>query len=158
MARVTAAATIEAVQAWQGMLGVKADGQVWEKEVNLSEGCHTVELELAIAKPKLWWSRGLGEANLYDFQAELVKAERLIAEKKVRTGVRTVKLVREKDERGTSFYFELNGTPVFAKGANHIPNDSFITEVTAERYRHEIVWAWILLKKALLWPPRHPRI
>lgn len=140
-AKVTAVASIEAVQAWQGVLRVKVDGQVWEKEVNLSEGRQSVELELVLTAPKLWWSRGLGEANRYDFQAELVKAERKAAEKRVRTGLRTVKLVREKDERGTSFYIELNGTPVFAKGANHIPNDSFITEVTVERYRHEIASA-----------------
>ncbi|MNP55453.1 hypothetical protein D3C76_1501030 [compost metagenome] len=30
---------------------------------------------------------------------------------------------------------------MFAKGANHIPNDSFIPEVTVERYRHEIASA-----------------
>jgi beta-mannosidase len=36
---------------------------------------------------------------------------------------------------------EVNGVPVFAKGANHIPNDSFVTEVTYERYRHEIATA-----------------
>lgn len=59
----------------------------------------------------------------------------------MRTGLREIKLVREKDEAGASFRFELNGVPVFAKGANHIPNDSFVTEVTAERYRHEIASA-----------------
>lgn len=30
---------------------------------------------------------------------------------------------------------------MFAKGANHIPNDSFVTEVTMERYRYEIASA-----------------
>jgi beta-mannosidase len=57
------------------------------------------------------------------------------------TGLREIKLLREKDKRGTSFAFALNGVPVFAKGANHIPNDSFITEMTEERYRHEIATA-----------------
>jgi beta-mannosidase len=65
----------------------------------------------------------------------------MISEKTVKTGLRSIKLVQEKDTYGASFYFELNGVPVFAKGANHIPNDSFATEVTAERYRHEIITA-----------------
>ncbi|WFB59939.1 glycoside hydrolase family 2 protein [Paenibacillus sp. BR1-192] len=141
MARVTAVATIAAEQAWQGVLRVSAGGQTWEQDVRLEEGRHSVELSLELAEPKLWWCRGLGEAHLYSFHAELAEAERTVAEKKVRTGLRSVKLVREQDSRGTSFYIELNGTPVFAKGANHIPNDSFITEVTAERYRHEIASA-----------------
>lgn len=140
-AKLTAVASIEAEQAWQGKLRVSAAGQVWEKEVQLAEGSNTVELELAIAEPKLWWCRGLGEAHLYDFQVELVRDQHTAASYQVRTGLRSVRLVRDKDERGTSFYIELNGTPVFAKGANHIPNDSFITEVTAERYRHEIASA-----------------
>lgn len=35
----------------------------------------------------------------------------------------------------------MNGVPIFTKGANHIPNDSFVTEVTYDRYKHEIVSA-----------------
>jgi len=140
-AKLTAVASIEAEQVWQGKLRVSAAGQVWEKETQLAEGSNTVELELVISEPKLWWCRGLGEAHLYDFQVELARDQHTAASYQVRTGLRTVRLVRDKDERGTSFYIELNGTPVFAKGANHIPNDSFITEVTAERYRHEIASA-----------------
>lgn len=141
LARVTAVATIAAEHAWQGVFRVSAGGQTWEQDVRLEEGRHSVELSLELAEPKLWWCRGLGEAHLYSFHAELAEAERTVSEKKVRSGLRSVKLVREQDSRGTSFYIELNGTPVFAKGANHIPNDSFITEVTAERYRHEIASA-----------------
>lgn len=79
--------------------------------------------------------------HLYDFTASYVQEEQMITEKTVRTGLRSIRLVREKDEQGASFYFELNGVPVFAKGANHIPNDSFVTEVTYERYKHEIISA-----------------
>ena len=103
-AQLTAVASIEAEQAWQGKLRVSAAGQVWEKEVQLAEGSNTVELELAIAEPKLWWCRGLGEAHLYDFQVELVRDQHTAASYRVRTGLRSVRLVRDKDERGTSFY------------------------------------------------------
>src|SRR5690606_39766718 len=58
-------------------------------------------------------------------------------------GLRSIRLVTDPDADGpgSSFYFELNGVPVIAKGANHIPNDSFVTEMTRERYRHEIASA-----------------
>lgn len=59
----------------------------------------------------------------------------------MRTGLRSIELIRERDAKGASFSFALNGVSVFAKGANHIPNDSFTTEVTEERYRHEIATA-----------------
>ena len=53
-----------------------------------------------------------------------------------RIGIRTLELVREKDEDGTSFYFKLNGHPVFMKGANYIPNDVFLPRVTDENYQN----------------------
>jgi len=56
-------------------------------------------------------------------------------QKDTRIGIRTLELVREKDNDGTSFYFKLNGHPVFMKGANYIPNDVFLPRVTDENYR-----------------------
>ena len=114
MAKVTAVA-IEAEQPWQGAR-VTADSQVWEQQVQLEEGRHSVELNLAIAEPKLWWCRGLGEAHLYLFHAELVEAERIVAVKEVRTGLRTVKLVREQDSRGTSFTSSLTARLCLPRG------------------------------------------
>lgn len=140
-ARLTLHVEIESEQEWSGTLRIGADGHEWTREVSLQPGKQTVEVPAVVPNPKLWWSRGLGEAHLYTFKAELLAGGRLAAEKSARTGLRSVKLIREKDEAGASFYFELNGVPVFAKGANHIPNDSFITDITDDRYRHEIVSA-----------------
>ncbi|MFD1175517.1 glycoside hydrolase family 2 protein [Paenibacillus puldeungensis] len=142
-AKLTALVSIDSTEGWEGVLRVSTDELVWEKKISLQPGVQEVELELFMQNPRLWWCRGLGEPSLYHFRAELVEPaqNRTVAERSVRTGLRQIKLVREKDEAGASFRFELNGVPVFAKGANHIPNDSFVTEVTHERYRHEIATA-----------------
>ncbi|SFE88424.1 beta-mannosidase [Paenibacillus catalpae] len=114
------------------------DGQEWIRRVVLEQGLQTVAWPLTIEQPKLWWSRGLGEPHLYTFTAVLSQGEANPALASAKTGLRSIKLIRKPDEHGSSFFFEVNGIPVFAKGANHIPNDSFFSEVTPERYRHEI--------------------
>ncbi|WP_145410668.1 beta-mannosidase [Paenibacillus xylanexedens] len=141
VASLTAVIEIDADHAGDTVIRISTHGQVWEQAVTLKSGLQTVEVPVTIEQPKLWWSRGLGEAHLYSFVTEVLAGERVLAESTVKTGIRSIRLVRHKDEVGASFYFELNGVAVFAKGANHIPNDSFITEITAERYRHEIVSA-----------------
>ncbi|WP_110933886.1 beta-mannosidase [Paenibacillus bouchesdurhonensis] len=140
-AKLTGVVEVNAVSAWSGRLRIDAQDMSWEQEVSLQPGSQTITLDLELAKPTLWWCRGLGEPSMYSFRAALLQAEEIIAERTVRTGLRKIELIREKDEEGTSFYFRLNGVRVFIKGANHIPNDSFATEVTRERYRHEIVSA-----------------
>lgn len=137
-AELTAELEVESVSSWSGKLEVSTGNAIWQKNVELVPGKNKVRLDLTIDQPKLWWSRGLGDPNQYTFVAKLINDKQPIAEESVTTGLRSVRLVRDKDQAGQSFYFELNGVPVFAKGANHIPNDSFITEVTEERYRYEI--------------------
>lgn len=143
LAQLTVAVELQSEASGEGTVTVSDGSSKWSVQASLKPGQTTIEVPVEIAEPKLWWSRGLGEAHLYTFQAEYIAegATEPAAVESVRTGLRSVRLVRDKDEIGASFYFELNGVPVFAKGANHIPNDSFITEVTEERYQHEIVSA-----------------
>jgi beta-mannosidase len=140
-AKLTAIVEIESEQARLGVLRISTEGMKLEKSVELKAGLNTVELEVELLNPQLWWSVGLGEPHQYTFKAEWVQEEKALVQRTVRTGLRSIRLVREKDVYGATFYIELNGVPVFAKGSNHIPNDSFISEVTAERYRHEIASA-----------------
>ena len=53
-------------------------------------------------------------------------------------GLRTIELVQEKDNVGQSFYFKLNGIPVYMKGADFIPCDAFLPRITKEVYRKQI--------------------
>lgn len=140
-ATLTAIVEVETFNPIETIIRIGTDGQTWEQAASLQAGVQTIEIPVSINEPKLWWSRGLGDPHMYSFVTEVLKGEQVLADSTVKTGLRSIRLVRDKDEAGASFYFELNGVAVFAKGANHIPNDSFITEITAERYRHEIVSA-----------------
>ena len=79
-----------------------------------------------IENPELWWTADIsGKAEQPVYTAKLTLANH--EEKAVTIGLRTIALNREKDEYGRNFQFVLNGIPLFIKGSNYIPPDSFIT-------------------------------
>lgn len=93
-------------------------------------------VSLHIVEPELWWPNGSGEQKMYTISCDLLDGQGQVLDRlEKRIGLRTVRLVRESDEWGESFYFEVNGRPVFAKGANWIPADTFVTRVSIEHYR-----------------------
>jgi len=81
---------------------------------------------------QLWWPNGYGDQALYTLsvynQGQLV-GSRLI-------GFRTVELVQNSygpNIKGLSFYFVINGQPIFIKGSNWVPPDAFRERVPDER-------------------------
>ncbi len=109
-----------------------------QKPVNLAEGLNKVEVPFSVKNPQLWWSRGLGKAHLYNFRTEIESNGAIADIKKDRIGLRSVKVINKPDDIGKTFYIELNGVPVFAKGANYIPNDVFLPRVTESIYKKSI--------------------
>ena len=108
-----------------------------KKEIQLKAGNNDVFIPFQIKNPKRWWTNGLGKPNLYDIKATIsVGNSSDYSSREV--GLRTLRLVQKPDSKGHTFYFELNGVPVFAKGENHIPNDMFLNRVTKEVYDWEI--------------------
>lgn len=105
-----------------------------KQPVVLNPGVNRVKVPVEIKNPVRWMPNGWGEAVLYDFTAQVVCRGETIASEHHRIGLRTVRLVNEKDEHGESYYFEVNGIPMFAKGANFIPNDILLPSMTDERY------------------------
>ena len=87
-------------------------------------------LQSEIRNPQLWWPNGYGDQPLYTIEITLLAGGRTVDQKQYRLGLRTLELVQEPDAWGKSFTFFINGVPVFAKGANWIPADSFPTRVT----------------------------
>lgn len=91
-----------------------------------------------------WWPNGFGSQVLYYL---LVKFEDVTAndianrpkkdwrsEKLVKIGFRTIELVEEPANGGLSFYFKVNGKPMFMKGSNYIPASIF-PEQSQEKHR-----------------------
>ncbi|MDX3660034.1 glycoside hydrolase family 2 protein [Streptomyces sp. ID05-26A] len=87
---------------------------------------------------RLWWPVGYGDQPLYDLTIELLADGRQVDAVRRRIGFRTVTVDTEPDEFGTPFVFVVNGRRVFAKGANWIPDDHFLTRVTRERLDRRI--------------------
>ncbi len=93
-------------------------------------------VELAISKPELWWPNNMGTQPLYDVAIELMDAkEEILDTATKRIGLRTLHLDRHPDQWGESFQFVVNGVPFFAKGANWLEGDVFLTRMTGDRYR-----------------------
>ena len=111
------------------------------KIVNLKVGLNTIVHNFDIHKPKLWWTNGMGNPNLYA-QKIILRLDKTVLDSITDAyGVRTIQLINEPDSIGTSFYFKLNGKSVFMKGANYIPQDVFLSRVTPDKYESLIAAA-----------------
>ncbi len=92
--------------------------------------------EITIEDPVLW---DTDHPYLYDLHVELYDHEdRLFDDRELEIGLKTIELVQEPDEHGQSFFFRLNGQPLYAMGANWIPDHSFPATVTREQYRDKL--------------------
>ena len=108
------------------------------KEVSLIKGENLVEMSFNLKNPQLWWSNGLGKQPMYDFDFKVKADGKDLASKSIRTAVRTIEIVRDRDKDGQSMYVKLNGKNVFMKGANYIPLDNFPARVADKTYEHII--------------------
>ncbi|SFD46344.1 glycoside hydrolase family 2 protein [Streptomyces aidingensis] len=100
-------------------------------------------LTLQVPDVLLWWPAGHGDQPLYGLDVTLARPggaepQRELDSAGRRIGFRTVTVDTTPDETGTPFTFVVNGTRIFAKGANWIPDDHFLTRITRERLARRI--------------------
>jgi beta-mannosidase len=104
----------------------------------------TATAYLEVAHPALWWTHDLGDPALYTLRVSLTQDGTALDTWQQRVGIRTLKLDQspDTDEPGTRFFrFVLNGVPVFARGADWIPDLSFVGAIPDERYATRLIQA-----------------
>ncbi len=106
-----------------------------KQQVSLHKGTNAIQLTSIIDNPVRWMPNGWGKPTLYQVAADIYKNDVCIAHADQRIGLRTLRLVNEPDEHGESYYFEVNGIPMFAKGANYIPSEVLLPQMTDEKYK-----------------------
>ncbi len=112
--------------------------------LDASESAQTVTGYYTIDHPRLWWTQDLGDPFLYDLRVTLRKGREVLDTIEQKVGIRTLALDQspDPDEPGTRFFrFVLNGEPIFAKGANWIPADSFVGAIKPEQYERLLLLA-----------------
>jgi beta-mannosidase len=156
-AKLEAEMTVVATEAREVMVAVDVAGEAdpgahAKTPVALVPGANVVRVPLRIPQPQRWWPNDLGPAKLYSVTAsfsmegkgatEAVGAASpsaalapSVERRTVRIGLRTIEVEHRKDARGKSFTVKVNGRPVFMKGANYIPSDSFPPRVSEARLR-----------------------
>ncbi|MGA7224264.1 MAG: glycoside hydrolase family 2 protein, partial [Candidatus Acidiferrales bacterium] len=105
------------------------------QSVQLEPGINRISVAVHIANPKLWYPLGVGAQDRYSFAAAVRMGRNVAADASLKTGLRSIELRREVTGDDTSFAFVVNGVPIFAKGADVIPFDSFPNRVTPEIHR-----------------------
>ncbi|XP_054470134.1 beta-mannosidase [Anoplopoma fimbria] len=86
----------------------------------------------ASSQVKLWWPNGHGDQPFYRLTVRGFQGRLLILNTESKVYFRSVELVQEPvvGSPGLSFYFRINGKPIFLKGSNWIPAHSFQDQVT----------------------------
>ena len=121
-------------------ISLRLDGDLISTEEDNVSNEGRASVVTKISKPDLWMPNGYGKQTLYDIEVILLANGLVIHRDSQRIGIRSVELVQEPDPHGKSFYFRINGVDIFCGGSCWIPTDSFLTNVSRDKYR-----AWIEL-------------
>jgi beta-mannosidase len=108
---------------------------VLNNKTELHAGRNVIDVPIEIRQPKLWFPTGYGDQALYEFTAQVSVGGAKAEERKTKAGLRSIVLDRHPDQWGRLFQLVVNGIPVFGKGADVIPFDSFPNRVTTADYR-----------------------
>ena len=139
MAQLELKATIDAASKTETDILVYRDTILLREEtITLNRGKNSYSMFDNIVTPELWWPNGMGDPHIYNYRIIIKSGNSVLDSLSAQIGVRKIEIVQKADSVGRSFYFKINGVPVFAKGANYIPQDNFLPRVTDDDYKNLI--------------------
>ena len=112
--------------------------------LTLDEGGDEASAYLVVQRPQLWWTHDLGAPSLYELTVSLTVDGHAVETRDARVGIRTIALDQspDQDEPPNRFFrFVLNGRPVFARGANWVPEDLRLDVVPDGAYAERLAQA-----------------
>ncbi|HPZ15118.1 MAG TPA: glycoside hydrolase family 2 protein [Sphaerochaeta sp.] len=113
-------------------VGAEIAGSSQSGEVSVKAGPNLLTFRLKVDNIQRWWPSGHGKAVLYPLEVRIGEQTETR-----RIGFRTLEVKTIDDEAGgRSMTFSVNGTDIFAKGANWIPFDALPSRLTDERYEY----------------------
>jgi beta-mannosidase len=115
-------------------LRLNTQGEGFEDRQSFTMRGKTKSLVINVPNPRLWWPNGYGDQALYQLRVT-ASVNGVECDGRVSSfGIRTVRLLQEKDEEGCSFIIEVNGVKIYCKGADWIPCDTFIPRIRPSTY------------------------
>lgn len=116
---------------------VSPSGRTTQATLPVAPGTQRAAGVVKVADAELWWTHDLGGQALYDVRTTLRDGDAVLAETTIRMGLRTIELDQsvDPDQPGRLFRLVLNGTPIFARGANWTPPSMLRGSVAADHVR-----------------------
>ena len=101
-----------------------------EIEKSLASGINSIDWDIDINEPKLWWPWSMGQQNLTDIRVEVVHENTISHSVSRRTGLREVAV--------QDWVYSINGERSFLKGANLAPTRAMLGDATDIELRRDI--------------------
>jgi beta-mannosidase len=107
-------------------------------ERTMSRDRHKSYVSVRIPDPQLWYPNGYGDQPLYDYVVELIVDGEIVDTHSGRLGLRESQIAENpftaEAGPGFSFGLEINGAPIFCKGANWVPLELWPGTAKPEQY------------------------